>query len=306
MKATGGVFVDGGTFTIDSADDSVHSNGSIQINGGSLTLASGDDAVHADARVEINGGDLNISTSYEGIESNTITINDGTIHVMSSDDGVNGVSSSATSGATAAMGQGPGGESGDAQLLINGGYTAIDAGGDGLDINGAVQMTGGTVLINGPTNDGNGAIDYLSEFTVTGGLLVAAGSSGMAEAPSETSTQYSIMVNFEQAQQAGTLVHIQAEDGADILTFAPTKQYQSVVLSSPDIQNGSTYTVYVGGSSSGTAADSLYADGAYTPGTEYAALTVSSLTTVHGSTGMRGGGNFPGGGQGAPPGGGGR
>lgn len=160
-------------------------------------------------------------------------------------------------------------------------------------------MTGGMVLINGPTNDGNGALDYLSEFTVTGGLIVAVGSSGMAETPSETSTQYSLMVNFDQAQQAATLVHIEAEDGNDLLTFLPTKQYQSVVLSSPAIQNGSTYIVYLGGSSTGLVADCLYSGGAYTPGTEYASLTASGITTVFGATGMRGG--MPGG-SGMPPG----
>jgi hypothetical protein len=67
---------------------------------------------------------------------------------------------SSTADSTAAAAQGPAGEAGNAQLVISGGYTSIDAGGDGLDINGTVQMTGGTVLINGPTNDGNGAIDY--------------------------------------------------------------------------------------------------------------------------------------------------
>ncbi len=308
LKGGSAVLVEGGTLTIDSADDAIHSNGSIRIDGGSLELASGDDAMHADASVGIDGGEIEVSTSYEGIESVTITLRDGIVHLVSTDDAINGISGTTASGATATAAQGPPGESGDAQLVISGGYTAIDAGGDGLDINGTVQMTGGTVLINGPTNDGNGPIDYYGEFKVTGGLLVAVGSSGMAEAPSETSTQYSIMVNFEQSQQPGTLVHIEDQNGEDLLTFSPTKQYQSVLICSPDIQNGSTYTVFVGGNSTGTAADSLYSGGSYTPGTEYASLAVSAITTISGSTGMRGGGpgggTMPGDGQGIPPGGG--
>ena len=294
LKGGSGVLVEGGTLTIDSADDTIHSNGSIEIDGGSLTLASGDDAVHADESVEINGGEVSVQTSYEGIESVKISLNDGIVHVVSSDDGINGVSSTTDSGVTATAGQGPAGESGNSQLVINGGYMAIDAGGDGLDINGTVQMTGGTVLINGPTNDGNGPIDYYGEFKVTGGLLVAVGSSGMAEAPSETSTQYSIMVNFEQAQQAGTLVHIEDENGEDLLTFSPTKQYQSVLVCSPDIQAGSTCKVFVGGSSTGTVADGLYSGVSYTPGTEYATVAVSGITNISGSTGRQGG--MPGGG----------
>jgi hypothetical protein len=309
LKAGSAVLVTGGTFTIDSADDTLNSNGTIQIDGGSLDLASGDDAVHADQSVEINGGELSIATSYEGIESVQINLNDGIIHLTSTDDGINGISSGSASGATAAAAQGPAGEGGDAQLVISGGYTSIDAGGDGLDINGTVQMTGGTVLINGPTNNGNGAIDYYSEFKVTGGLLVAVGSSGMAEAPSENSTQYSIMVNLEQAQQAGTLVHVQDQNGEELLTFLPTKQYQSVVISSPDIESGSTYTLFLGGSSSGKETDSLYSDGSYTPGTEYVSLEVSGITTVSGATGMGGGPGgaaVPGGDQNAFPGGRGR
>ena len=128
-------------------------------------------------------------------------------------------------------------------------------------------MSDGVLIINGPTESMNGAVDYYSEFTVTGGLFVAVGSSGMAEAPSDSSTQYSLMVNFDQVQTAGTVVHVQAEDGSDILTFAPTKQYQSVVVCSPDLKEGATYTVYLGGSSTGVATDSLFSDGGTLPAT---------------------------------------
>ena len=71
-------------------------------------------------------------------------------------------------------------------LTINGGYLYVNAGGDGLDSNGSIERTGGTVIVNGPTNDGNGPLDYLGTFNISGGLLVAVGSSGMAQAPSAT------------------------------------------------------------------------------------------------------------------------
>jgi hypothetical protein len=190
------------------------------------------------------------------------------------------------------------------QLYVNGGYIAIDANGDALDCNGRIFMTAGVVILNGPTNDGNGAIDYMGEFTVSGGFLVAAGSSGMAEAPSETSSQYSIMVNLDQAQEAGTLVHVVSEGGDEILTMAPSKQYQSVVVSSPVIEQGVTYRVYLGGSSSGTPTDSIYSDGTYTPGVETVSLLIDGVLTTSGTAGMRGG--MQGGGTqgGARPGGG--
>lgn len=289
LKATVALSVTGGVFNIDSADDALHSNGAITISGGEFLLASADDGIHADASVEISGGIVSITKSYEGIESNQITFNEGNIYLVSSDDGINGVSSASGGAATQWR---PGRfESGDSHLTINGGYVAVDALGDGLDINGAIDMTGGTVIVNGPTSSGNGALDYLGAFNITGGFLVAAGSVGMTQAPSASSTQYSLMHNFASAQAAGTLVHIETKDGQALLTFAPTKRYQSIVISSPEIKNGSTCLVYSGGRSTGTAADGLYSGGTYTGGAQVASYTISSIVTGAGAgTGrMRGG-----------------
>jgi hypothetical protein len=293
LKVAGALFIEGGIISIDSSDDSLHSNNSIHIDGGTVTLTSGDDGIHADTTLEIDGGELTVTKSYEGIESAVITINNGTLHITASDDGINvagGVDASSISGRRGAGAFTPNENN---RLNINGGYVMVDAAGDGIDCNGRMFMTAGTVLINGPTQSMNGALDYLGEFTISGGYLVAAGSTGMAQAPSDSSTQYSVMVNFGSAQPAGTLVHIQDESGADILTFAPAKQYQSVVFSSADIREGATYTVYSGGSSTGTDTDGLYQGGGYTPGTEYATLTISEMVT---STGASGGQMGPGGG----------
>jgi hypothetical protein len=160
-----------------------------------------------------------------------------------------------------------------------------------------MEMTGGTVIVNGPTNSGNGPLDYLGSFNVTGGFLVAAGSSGMAQAPSTSSTQYSIMVNFTESLAAGTLFHIESEDGEAIITMAPLKTYQSVVLCSPELQEGTTYAVYTGGSATGTIDDSLYSGGEYTPGSLLTSLTIEDMVTTYGSGGGMGGGGM------APPGG---
>jgi hypothetical protein len=290
LKAGISIDITGGQFIIDSADDAVHANETIAISGGAFVLASGDDAIHADTSLEINGGDLNITASYEGIESQVITINDGIIHLVASDDGINASSGSGGEG----FGGGPGGgdfEAGDSNLYINGGYIAIDALGDGLDINGPIAMTGGFVLVNGPVANNNGALDYADAFDLTGGFLVAVGSSGMAQAPSSSSTQYSVLYNFSSTQASGTIVHIETETGEEILTFAPTKKFQSIVLSSPALSNGSTYTVYTGGSSSGTLVDGFYSGGSYTGGTQVASFSISGIVTGAGSAmgGLQGG-----------------
>jgi hypothetical protein len=286
LKAGVNLVITDGVIQISSLDDAIHSDSSITISGGDLTLASGDDGIHADAALTINGGHLEITQCYEGLESVVITINDGTIHLTASDDGINASSGNGGGrpGAAPRQGGGPGGfESGDNYLYINGGYIAIDANGDGIDANGPIDMTAGIVIVNGPTSNGNGPMDYLGTFDISGGYLVAVGSSGMAEVPSTTSTQYSAMYNFASPQAAGTMVHIETESGQDVLTFVPTKEYQSVLLSSPELENGSTYVVYFGGSSTGTVIDGLYTDGTYTAGTVVSSFTIASIVTGEGA-----------------------
>lgn len=320
IKGVASVTIDGGNININSADDAIHSNGSITVNGGTFALSSGDDGIHADTSLIINGGNIGIPKSYEGIESAAITLNNGNIHIVSSDDGINGAGGNDGSGmvpgpgitpvtgtipetgtipdngTVPGTGTRPGSgtmpgtgtmpgqdtftSSGNYCLYINGGYIVVDAAGDGIDINGSIEMADGVVIVNGPTSSANGALDYDGSFRITGGFLVAAGSAGMVQAPGSTSTLNSVLLNFNSARQAGTLVHIQTATGNGILTFAPSKAYQSLVLSSPELLAGTAYDVYLGGSSTGTVTDSIYENGSYTPGTKYSTFTVSGVVTT--------------------------
>ena len=287
IKAGTNITIENGTLNIDSADDSLHTNDSLVINGGTFNISSGDDGIHSDTTLDINGGKINITKSYEGIESGTITINDGEIHIVSSDDGLNAAEKN-SSVSTKTPGKNDFNSSSNAILNINGGYVYVDASGDGVDSNGSIKMTGGTVIVNGPTDSGNGALDYDGEFNMTGGLLVVAGSIGMAQAPSTSSTQYSMNIGLSSVQEAKTLINISDKDGNSILTFAPSKQYQSVVVCSPDLKKGTTYTVSTGGTSTGEEKDGLYSNGTYSGGTEYESAEISSLVT---SVGKQGGMN---------------
>jgi len=297
LKAGVDITIGGGEIQIDSSDDSIHSNANITINGGNILLASGDDGIHSDSTLEINSGTIDITKSYEGIESARITINDGNLHISSGDDGINAAGGNDGSSINGRPGQNNFELSGDFSLKINGGYIVVDASGDGIDINGSIEMTDGVVVVNGPISNGNGALDYLGTYTLDGGLLVAAGSAGMAQAPSTSSAQNSVIHNFDSMQTAGTLFHIETETGEEIITFVPAKDYQSVVISSPELNNGETYLIYTGGRSSGTVADGLSTDGTYTPGTQVTSFTVSSTVTSSGVAG----GRFPGGPGGPPP-----
>ncbi len=291
IKGLVNVLIDNGTFVIDSADDAIHSNGNVTINGGTFTLNTGDDGMHADATLTINGGSITIPTSYEGLESAVITINAGDINLTSSDDGINvagGVDGSGQMAGPGRGGRGQGGQTGEAvtytgsyYLYINGGTILVNAQGDGLDANGAIEMTGGVVVVNGPTEQMNGALDYDATFNITGGTLIAVGSSGMAQAPTTSSTQASVLLNIS-GQSAGTLVNIQNAAGESVLTFAPAKAYSSILFSSPDLAQGTEYTLYVGGSATGTEVGGLYTDGTYSGGSEYGSFTQSSMVTMLG------------------------
>ncbi len=117
----------------------------------------------------------------------------------SSDDGIN----ASTGGGGAAPGAPD--EVGDSQLVITGGYVTIDAGGDGIDSIGPIQMSDGVVIVNGPTTDREGAIDYgIEGFALTGGYLLAVGSPGHGPGARRHSTEYSVIFALPNAEAGGT------------------------------------------------------------------------------------------------------
>lgn len=186
-------------------------------------------------------------------------------------------------------------------LLINGGFILVDAAGDGLDANGSITMTGGTAIVNGPENNGNGALDYDGSFDMQGGTLIAAGSTGMAQAPSISSAQASINVILPSAV-SNTLVTVKNSAGEEVLSFMPTKSCQSIVISSPELVTGETYSVYYGGTASGTENGGLYTDGTADEGTLLTEFTLSSsvmtVSSLGATEGMGGGMMHGGGGRG--------
>lgn len=275
LKAGTAIRIIGGNFTIDSLDDAVHSNGTVTIDGGEFSIATGDDGVHADTDLIINDGNINITKSYEGLEGINVTINDGYIHLTAADDGinVNGGSSDMMGGPMMNPGQGQATETAEATeatektettdeeeslLLINGGYVYVNADGDGLDSNSDIKMTGGTVVVYGPTNNGNGALDYDGEFAIEGGTLIAAGSSGMAMGVSDTSTQATIMMTFTNTQEAGTTVYVENSNGEQVVAVAPEKAFQTIVVSSPQLQASETYSLAFGGTTTGEPVDGVF------------------------------------------------
>ena len=235
IKAGGSMYLNGGTYQIDSADDSIHSNANITIADGTYTLATGDDGVHADDALIVNGGTITVTESYEGLEGLAVTINDGTIDITASDDGIN------TAGE---------------KMELNGGYIHILAGGDGVDSNGDLTINGGEIYIDGPSDNGNSAIDYgdRSSAYVNGGTLVAIGSSGMAEVMSDSSKQKVLMVKLGEQMEAGNVVLTDSE-GNVIVSYTALKTYDCVIISTAEVESGATYTLTTSGTTTEVTAE---------------------------------------------------
>ncbi len=219
----------------------MHSNTGVAITGGSLTISAGDDGIHADDSVYIGNGLITIETCYEGIEGMRIDIAGGEIDLTASDDGINVAGGNDSSGGGRDMFA----EVDGARFIISGGALNVNADGDGLDTNGSGYITGGMVTVSGPTNSGNGALDYNGVFEISGGTLIAVGSSGMAQAPSGGTTQLSIAGNLDSAQTAGSALTLPDASGNTILSFTPNKAYQYVAFSSADLKVGETYSINV-------------------------------------------------------------
>lgn len=280
-----------GTFNLSCDEDGIHAgnddqqDGYVYIEGGDINISVGDDAIHAEGLLIITGGDIDITKCYEGVEGHKILVTGGDIDVVSSDDGFNAAGGSSSSDSSddnkGGFGGGPGGPGMggvdmdadyDAYILITGGTININADGDGIDSNGYLGITGGSIYVLGPSNNGNGALDYGIYAAITGGEIVAVGGSGMAQGFGDESTQCSALINFDEWIDAGETVTLTDSDGKEVFSYKVDKKFNSVVISTADMKQGETYTLTVGDQSS--------------------TFTLDDITYIEGSGGMQGpGGN---------------
>ena len=242
----GYIYVGGGSLTVVAVSDGLDASSILQVDGGTLAVAAGDDGLHAEYDLAINGGTISIAQSYEGIEGSTISITGGTIDVTSSDDGLN-AAGEPQEGTTAYSRNEVMDYDETAAIYITGGTLTIDASGDGIDSNGDLAVAGGTIMVSGPTSGADGALDYTGTGEVTGGTVVAAGTTSMAQNFGTSSSQPSMLVGAQGS--AGSTISLADADGTELVSFAPAKAFSCVVISTPDLEVGETYTLTVDGSS---------------------------------------------------------
>ena len=264
-----------GTFNLSCDEDGIHAgnddqqDGYVYIEGGDINISVGDDALHAEGLLIITGGDIDVSKSCEGVEGYKILVTGGDIDVVSSDDGFNAAGGSSGSGYNHdGFGGGPGmggvymDADSDAYIFITGGTININADGDGIDSNGCIGITGGSVYVLGPSDNGNGAMDYGICAAITGGEIVAVGGSGMAQGFGDESTQCSALVNFDEWIDAGETITLTNSDGKEVLSYKADKKFNSVVISTSDMKQGGIYTLTVGDQGSTFTLDDItYSEG---------------------------------------------
>ena len=219
-----------------------------------MELSSGDDGIHADASIIILGGEISIKKSYEGIESQNISINGSVINLIASDDGIN-----CAGGVDQEVGGRPGDDhfatDSEAFIIINSGDLYINANGDGIDSNGTITVNGGNIVVEGPTSNGNSALDYGISATINGGTFIAIGSSGMAT-NFTNATQGVIMYNTNN-NAIGTVIKLFDSNGKVLHEFKTTKAFSSVIISTKDMSKGNTYKLEIGSSSNEITLSSL-------------------------------------------------
>ena len=280
------LYMESGSVSITAGGDGIHSAGDITLAGGSLVISAGDDGIHSDTSFLITDGSVVINESYEGIEALTIDQQGGDISIVSSDDGFNANGGSSGQPGMGGFGGGRGGSRQDASgeqgagempesppeaditdteasaessasdtwIHISGGSLTILNGtgrdADGLDSNGDVLISGGTVRISLIGSGGNSAIDYNSEggasCLITGGTVIACGASSMAEAFDESSAQCAVLLSLSQETEAGSLFDLLSEDGTSLLSWEVPYSFTSVSFSCPEMEKGGSYTVKAG------------------------------------------------------------
>lgn len=310
LKAVSSLVISGGAFTIDAADDAVHSNAGMTVSGGTFAIATGDDAFHADETLTVTGGAIDISESYEGLEALHLDIQGGEISLVSRDDGLNAAGGADGSGSAGGrdgrfgggwMGGAPDGEapadpgeaperpdgsakepveppqdaadgsvalpempegggrggrggmggdfssaSSGGSIAISGGTLTIQASGDGLDANGTIEITGGTTVVAGPTSGDTAVLDYDTSAAIAGGTFLGTGAAGMAQ--TFRSAEQGVIAE-RVSGSAGDEIVLADASGTALLTLSPALDFQFIVLSSPGLISGETYTLTVGGTS---------------------------------------------------------
>ena len=277
--------------TINAGDDAIHCDMEIIVVDGNILIESCYEGLEA-LQITVLDGSITIYPEDDGFNANGGTDLFGAMGYHTVSDTDTGAAATDQSAETAELTEAAGSagstettaaatqnnaaddtQTQDEQPWINisgGEITIINENGrdaDGLDSNGDINISGGTVLISVTDSGSNSAIDYGSESggvcEISGGTVIACGSSSMAEAFSSSSTQCAILYNPDSSAEAGTMFEVLDDAGNVLISWEVPCSFSSVNVSIPELSVGSTYTLTVGETSETlTLEETVTADGA--------------------------------------------
>lgn len=178
------------------------------------------------------------------------------------------------------------GTSEECLIEINGGYTVVEAAGDGVDSNGYLAQSGGVLLISGPDLGADSAIDYELSAEITGGTLLAVGSIGMAENLTGGTQPF---VFSQVSGQAGQSVALVGQDGTVLASLMSAKQFSLVIASAPGLTEDGACSIVVGGTVADANADGYASSGAVEGGASTEVTASTTPTAAANGPGGRGG-----------------
>ena len=280
----GYIYIEGGDIDISVGDDAMHAEGLLIITGGDIDISKSYEGIEG-YKILVTGGDIDVVANDDGFNAARPDSNgqsDGTqsteddqrqadsFHRRANDTETNRPELPEKGGRPGDSGTpgGPGMGAGmdadyDAYILITGGTININADGDGIDSNGYLGIAGGNVYVLGPSNNGNGALDYGIYATITGGEMVAVGGSGMEQGFGDESTQCSALVNFDEWIDVGETITLTDSNGNKLITYKADKKFDSVLISTSDMKQGEIYTLTAGDQTSTFAMEEVtYSEGA--------------------------------------------
>lgn len=270
FKASRVVEISGGSLTVEQSDEGIEAQ-YINVSGGDVNVTSADDGMNASLKTSN-------SESTDSSENTSDTANqqqgslpggqqNGTSNQQQQGMGqpqppaMSGTSQDGTSqnGTTGTGQQGmgqppqggmPGGGGGtfevvDAAINVSGGHVTVNAEGDGIDSNGVTTLSGGTLIVNGPSQGGNAALDTNGDLLLNGATVLSGSTADMFEAPSTNSTSGYLKLTNSSGFEQGSTVQVADSSGKVVANYKVTKSnVQLVLVSSSSIVKGQSYTAY--------------------------------------------------------------
>ena len=237
IKAKDLLQIEGGKFHLFTQDDAIHSDLDVTISGGDFYIETDDDGIHADRDLVINDGGFNIPVCYEGMEGTTVTVNGGNIFIDARDDAIGAAAGTEEAGALNDRSGNPA-----VWVSVNGGEIEAVSGGDTVDSNGNIFVSGGKLRLSSPAEPYyEGVLLCNGRVTVTGGDLAMAGNIGVELT---VENQPMLLISYRNSQPKGSVISLRDKSGRVVLETLSRKDYTQAIFSSSELEIGKTYTVY--------------------------------------------------------------